>query len=277
MRKALDSLLSACFICVAAVGAGCIHSHHFLAEPRFISKQIIPQAKTRDLSSSVLSSPRYLTIGDAVLAMESCLGATDDDRRIFENILQKGKSRIVPKERYSLDEARTVFQTIHEIITEEGYTCQDQDLLFQGLRMKKIDCDMRSLIYLSMGDMLKLPIRGVTMPYHMFVRFKCDDGSSVNWETTRGISLNDEYYLKELSQQINQGRVKNKLSPLAPEQWVLKEYTSEEMIHERTERTISESFKQNPVEGVMRESDGLMMRIPGHAFHNRARPLYEIC
>ena len=51
-----------------------------------------------------------------------------------------------------------------------------------------------ALLYASIGEALGLPIDIVLAPGHAFVRWRLDDSSYVNWETSTGsVTTNSEY------------------------------------------------------------------------------------
>ncbi len=56
------------------------------------------------------------------------------------------------------------------------------------------DCDILTLLYLGVGDALKLPIQAVYAPQHAFIRWHFSDGDYLNWETTEANALTDEEY-----------------------------------------------------------------------------------
>lgn len=58
------------------------------------------------------------------------------------------------------------------------------------------DCDVSSLIYLSIGEVLELPLNAVLLPTHMFIRWQLESGESINWETQWAKTKSDGFYRK---------------------------------------------------------------------------------
>lgn len=56
-------------------------------------------------------------------------------------------------------------------------------------------CSILSVLYLAVGEALDLPLQGVQVPEHVFVRWYFSDGSYYNWETTAGWFMEDEDYV----------------------------------------------------------------------------------
>lgn len=60
-----------------------------------------------------------------------------------------------------------------------------------------VDCDLSSLLYLSIAQVLGLPVRMVEVPRHNFVRWVFENGRSLNWDTNYGYNrFTDEDYTR---------------------------------------------------------------------------------
>jgi tetratricopeptide (TPR) repeat protein len=100
--------------------------------------------------------------------------------------------------------SRKTIKIINELLFDElGYSPvanadNPQDLFLHSvLDSKKGYCLSLSILYLSIGERLGLPVYGVVVPGHFFVRYS-DKGKSFNIETTqKGASPPDEHYIKE--------------------------------------------------------------------------------
>lgn len=97
-----------------------------------------------------------------------------------------------------------IIPVINEYLFDElGFssvsTAEDPEQLFlhSVLSKKRGYCLSLSILYLSIGERLGLPLYGVVVPGHFFVRY--DDGRiRFNIETTqKGVSPADEHYLKK--------------------------------------------------------------------------------
>lgn len=82
----------------------------------------------------------------------------------------------------------TIFNYIQPYRTNSS--AKGDKLLSRGLDKKDLECDTASVIYLAVGEVLKLPIVLVAIPTtkngngHVFVRWNFADGSHIDWEAT---------------------------------------------------------------------------------------------
>lgn len=60
-----------------------------------------------------------------------------------------------------------------------------------------MDCDVTSILYLSIGQAAGFELRLVELPDHVFVRWMLPDGSYLNWDTNLGTSADDGEYVVE--------------------------------------------------------------------------------
>ena len=105
------------------------------------------------------------------------------------------------------DNAKTIIQSLrHAIHTKAGYRNTEQvdrrgipvnneELFLHGmLKSKRGYCMNLSLLYLILGQKLDLPLFGVPLPNHFFVRYE-KDGNRINIEATEmGTSFADSFY-----------------------------------------------------------------------------------
>jgi len=97
-----------------------------------------------------------------------------------------------------------VLSTIHETLKNMGFIYKyqpsdqphDNTMLLDFLE-KKINCRGYSTLYIALGQALNLPLVMVQVPKHVFIRWQLDNDSCINWETTAGLSLNDEEYINK--------------------------------------------------------------------------------
>ncbi len=103
-----------------------------------------------------------------------------------------------------LSNGRRTVQIINKLLFDElGFAPVNnaddpQDLFLNSvLDNKKGYCLSLSILYLSIAERLELPVYGVVVPGHFFVRY-ADNSKSFNIETTqKGASPSDEHYIKE--------------------------------------------------------------------------------
>ncbi|QPJ60624.1 MAG: SUMF1/EgtB/PvdO family nonheme iron enzyme [Candidatus Nitronauta litoralis] len=128
------------------------------------------------------------------------------DKNRFHQSLQQLTSAVEARLGNSPSPQKTI-QTLREVIHKDyGYQFTDQvdpqgipvnpaELFLHGLlKSKRGYCMNLSLLYLIVGDRLDLPLHGVALPNHFFVRY--DDGTfRANIEATQGgQSFDDSFY-----------------------------------------------------------------------------------
>jgi len=165
------------------------------------------------------SVTKYNTIAHEFLDMELEFGATISDYELLDDIIDKAKEAVWSfdeREKIYPVEAITALQSIDKLLEDFGFEYQKNGLLNTGLKQTHLDCSAYSIIYTAIGEALKLPIHFVRAPRHTFVRWKFNDGSYVNWETTNGEERTDEHYIEEYNiPKVAKGKVYLKsLSPI---------------------------------------------------------------
>jgi len=84
-----------------------------------------------------------------------------------------------------------IFNIIHKAITQEGYKySKDAYTYYIGSRLNKLNCLGYVSVYLSVAEVLNLPIYASLEPNHIFIRWKVPFNSIFNfildWEATVG-------------------------------------------------------------------------------------------
>jgi formylglycine-generating enzyme required for sulfatase activity/regulator of sirC expression with transglutaminase-like and TPR domain len=89
-------------------------------------------------------------------------------------------------------------------VDDKGVPINHEELFLHGLlKSHKGYCMNLSLLYLILGQKLKLPLYGVALPNHFFVRYE-QEGVRINIETTeRGASYTDSFYQQRFRTGIN--------------------------------------------------------------------------
>lgn len=125
---------------------------------------------------------------------ENEMPAGDDARAVLDELVTASLAAITPKENYTRSEALGVLNAIHRTIGKNGIEYESQVLFSTGLRTRKLDCDLLSYVYLTVADVLRLPLYGIQSPRHFFLLW--DDGTNVMyWETTAGKDQQRDYYI----------------------------------------------------------------------------------
>jgi len=83
---------------------------------------------------------------------------------------------------------------IDAVLTFQANTVRAQEYA-PGEPIYFVDCDMASLLILSVFDRLGWDTRLVKAPVHMFLRWHLPNGTTVNWDWTNWDSFEDEIYL----------------------------------------------------------------------------------
>lgn len=96
------------------------------------------------------------------------------------------KRHIPPKTNYTKAEALAILNSIQR--TLENW--RDKQLSYHpslhlSLRYKQFDCDINSLLFLTVAQQLDLPIYGIALPNHMIITWK-DTQTTIYWETIEG-------------------------------------------------------------------------------------------
>ncbi|MCU0846077.1 MAG: hypothetical protein MUC76_14265 [Spirochaetes bacterium] len=138
------------------------------------------------------------TIAHDFLDIEKDLGAARDQNSAVNALIVRAAAEIRPRESHTTEQAIAVLQAIDSILAGEGYTFGKNLLLGRGLETKTVDCDNYCALYIAIAEVIRIPIVPVYAPNHSFVRFYFDDGTYLNWETTRAVVRPDSYYVKTL-------------------------------------------------------------------------------
>ncbi|MBI2139818.1 hypothetical protein HYU14_02755 [Candidatus Woesearchaeota archaeon] len=176
-----------------------------MSRRRFLERTAVMLAGTSLVFKIVLAEAQK-TLAYEILDIEKAYGVTEEDYKIIEEIFVEAGKKIQPfiREAYGREDIIQIFQAIDEALKIDlGFQTADSLLFNTGLKAKKFDCDMYSIIYISIGQMWNLPIKGVSSIYskksiaHMFVRWY--SGSEyLNWETIAGRQSSDRDYREHI-------------------------------------------------------------------------------
>ncbi|MEK6825306.1 MAG: tetratricopeptide repeat protein [Nanoarchaeota archaeon] len=208
MKAKARYFLSTVFLGAFLVASGCATSH------------LTFEHRVTPLSPRLSSTP-YATIGHTLLTMEESLGTLPSDYQTLEHVLENVRALIPLKTLSTFREATNVLHSIDMLLKREGFSYKECNFLSTGLRTGQVDCDMYSFLYLSMGEKYGLPLRAVTFPQHMFIRWN-SPSLKFNWETTNGTVETDAYY-----QQVMIPRIQKEFPAI--KNWKMVEHTPEEL------------------------------------------------
>lgn len=137
------------------------------------------------------------TIAHDFINLEKQFGTGPEHYAIINNLINKAISRITVKKNYSTEEAVKIMMLIDILLKDEGFKFKNNFLFSEGIKNKTIDCDNYCALYISIAEVMKIPIVPVYAPNHSFLRFYFDDGSYLNWEPLESKPLADSYYINK--------------------------------------------------------------------------------
>src|SRR3989344_6195545 len=129
------------------------------------------------------------------------------DLNKLEKIIEGVEKQCGKKEKYSREEAIEILKTTGKEIKNLGLE----------YKSNKFDCDDMSYIYLAVGEKFNLPLYGVLIPFHFFIRYDPDgkhnfldsidsvNKGDFNWETTDGKIVEDNKFYKKGANSIKKG------------------------------------------------------------------------
>lgn len=179
---------------------------------------------------------KYNTTGHEVLLIESEAYGKRLNYEELDRLIGDIAGKMVVKNSYSAQDALDAFDTLSKLLFENRFIYVDvrssltdaliltnlnnKDIekmmnpkekeyvaIHQNEKFYKSDCFSKSILFVSIGETLGLPIHAVLAPSHVFVRWQFPDGSYVNWETTSNQSFPDSFYMK--NRKISADAVKN--------------------------------------------------------------------
>jgi hypothetical protein len=139
----------------------------------------------------------------------------------LDAVVSKVESEVTVGDVTTVDEARAALDEVESVITSTNFVCSIPEFLVhsfsQGLLPRDlddrrliyaaqneprrshiiahrqelfshVDCDISSLLYLSIAEALSLPLRMVEVPQHSFVRWRFNDNTHLNWDTNYGFN-----------------------------------------------------------------------------------------
>jgi len=157
------------------------------------------------------------TIGLVALDMEKVAGFTVEvgEYLFIEDFINLLQPLIPSKTNYSRKDALEILQTIDYAIRRMRTQQVEYESSFSTcIRYRIFDCDINSLLYLTIAEHLELPIYGLVLPTHMLVLWK-DKEQEIYWETTEGRVRSKEFYLEKYAIEALQSGKNMILSPLS--------------------------------------------------------------
>lgn len=188
-------LITTCFLLVLAPA---------FAEKRKLANRGKAGLRVKSIERMIRLDEDEIDLATAMLLLSSQAGADIDQRQYTRQINKIAYAILDELDEQKLKPDHRAIKLINEYLFEKiGFkvvkTADDPKDLFLHyvLDRRQGYCLSLSILYLSIGERLGLPLYGVVVPGHFFVRY--DDGDvRFNIETTsKGLSADDEHYLTE--------------------------------------------------------------------------------
>lgn len=130
-----------------------------------------------------LEEVAYLTVGEKEYAL-------------LDSILTEASQKITLQDVYTPSQAKTILKTIYQILQKHQIRSSSYHGAFSMcLRFGIFDCDINTLLYLTIAEQFDLPIKAILMPSHIMVVWQ-NEKRSIYWETLTGKENNLDYYLR---------------------------------------------------------------------------------
>ncbi|MEG4961811.1 hypothetical protein [Microcoleus sp. K4-B3] len=165
--------------------------------------------------------PQYKTSGHRVLDEDR--RAENVSSFVIEkldSVIKHVQSEVKIRKVTTIEDAISILRQIEQVVTTENFICsipyhlissfsqglmprdieqrlayssendlrQSHILTHAGEKFFTVDCDLSSLLYLCIGEVLNIPLRMVEVPDHNFIRWRLDDNKYVNWDTNYGFN-----------------------------------------------------------------------------------------
>ncbi|MFH0889014.1 MAG: transglutaminase-like domain-containing protein [Planctomycetota bacterium] len=215
MRIAIK-LLSVLFLVCIHVLTGCATGQISSSELSRAQENEAKKITLESVCEEILAMPEEnINLGKYVLLITKCVYPEVN----MENELKKIEcmaAEIRPRLK-GIAESQKIVEILNKYFFDEmefrGFTgnegTPDSYFFHNALRQRKSHCLSSGIIYLVLAERLNLPVYGVLIPGHFFIRY--DDGNTqINIDTTfrPGKNISDEEYLKILATRIKQTDMK---------------------------------------------------------------------
>lgn len=165
-------------------------------EPIIKASKLIKEDKSRLVLNEIhksLTELGFITFINTNLISNSFTELTAYDR----NRLTTYYSKILDKRTNNSNHyyyLPTKSGTFYETIYQRQYFDKNKTLKFFP-----VDCDTGAILYLSIGELFKLPIHLVEIPNHNFVRLYYENDKYINWDNNTAQEITDQEYMDGLS------------------------------------------------------------------------------
>jgi tetratricopeptide (TPR) repeat protein len=173
---------------------------------KFIGHQASPDGNGADgLAAYAVLPDEEIPLGKTLVMASSLFGEDLTGVPVDSDAVEKGINRLAEKVRPALrdgSDPRKLISTMNRFLfIEEGFTYDciagnpDNYLLDRVIANKRGNCLGLTSLYLILAERLSLPLHGVYVPSHCFVRYE-DGGVRINIETgEKGAEWEDDRYM----------------------------------------------------------------------------------
>ncbi len=133
------------------------------------------------------------------LDKENNIGISENEYKLLDKLLEIAEQNIKPKRNYNFNETISILNQIariHKIIGIKTPLRRSGEPLSIALKEKSFDCENYVVTYLSIAQKLKLPLRPVFAPKHIFLEWN-DGKNCFFWETLYNIVKTKEEYIND--------------------------------------------------------------------------------
>jgi tetratricopeptide (TPR) repeat protein len=160
-------------------------------------------ALAQESTAAAAPLPEFQTIAHEMLRVEAESLSRVPDYAVLETLLREARRGIPAAPPFDRADALDILNQIAALLHAHHVRIGDAMLLSHTLTAQTNatppiyigDCDTLSFLYLAIGEVLGLPLRLVSLPEHVFVRWEFEDGGYLNWETTANAVWTDADYL----------------------------------------------------------------------------------
>ncbi|GEM_PF-2153990 len=149
-----------------------------------------------------------VTVGHIILRLEADIEKRAYVADTLDDVIKDARQRIAPSRHFDRTAATNALTIICRILRDHNFIYdahgKSGSLIdtVEGTHTKKrhlvhlANCHTLSLMYLSVGQSLALPIRYASVPGHAFVRWYMPDNRYINWDASDGYQVSDSLIYK---------------------------------------------------------------------------------
>lgn len=169
------------------------------------------------------AQPPAATFAHEALRLEAEFNGKQPDYTFLDSLIDQARRKIPTRDTYTQEQAVNVLKAIDQLLVDNDFVFENDTYQLTGVlkgrevtaelmaqqtrpelkqRLQHLrtchgtNCAAYTYLYLGIGDALRLPLRGVAAPDHLFIRWVFDNKQYFNWETTVGETRTDAEQIK---------------------------------------------------------------------------------